>query len=236
MARFLASRGHEVTVSRRNAEVSSELAATHAIKVAENQQVVDATETVFLSLRPQIAAGIVEALRFRPEQRIVSVMAGISLGELGRLCAPATDIVSTIPLGFLERGGCPLAACPSAGVLAELFEPENPVVAVPDEAGLNAHFAICALVPGFLDMMDSAAGWLGQRTGDPGKAEFYTTELVSGFLAAMGRREGALSHARDALATEGTISLQMTAALRERGVHDALRDALDAIEARLGRG
>jgi pyrroline-5-carboxylate reductase len=120
MVRFLASRGHDVTVSNRNAGIAAGLAAPHGVAVAENQATVDASEIVFLCLRPQVAAGILEPLRFKPEQRIVSVMAGIPLAELSRLSAPATDITATIPLGFLEQGGCPLAACPSAGVLPDL--------------------------------------------------------------------------------------------------------------------
>jgi pyrroline-5-carboxylate reductase len=233
MVRFLAARGHDITTSNRNAEVAAGLAASHGVAVAENQLVIDAAEIVFLCLRPQVAAGILHPLRFGPGQRIVSVMAGISLAELARLCAPATDITATIPLGFLERGGCPLAACPSAGALKDLFAPDNPVVAVPDEAAFNAHFAICAMVPGLLDLMDSGAAWLGRHTDDAARSEFYTLALVSGLLAAMDRKAGALAKERDALATEGTISLQMVTELRGRGTNEALLDALNTIDARL---
>ena len=46
-----------------------------------------------------------------------------------------------------------MAAFGNDRLLADLFEPENPVVKVADEAALNAHFAICAMVPGILDLM-----------------------------------------------------------------------------------
>lgn len=233
MARHLAGKGHDIAVTRRNARVSAALAASHGVTVAEPQSVIDRSEIVFLCLRPHLAETALAPLRFRADHRIVSVMAGVSRATLDRLCAPASGLVQTIPLGFLETGGCPLAACGDHATLSDLFAPENPVVPVADEAALNAHFAICAMVPGLLDLMATGADWLGHRTGDAAAAQFFTTQLMAGFLAATETSPGALARARDALATDGTISLQMTETLRAGGAHAALRGALDAIGERL---
>ncbi len=234
MVRLMAAKGHEITVSERNAQVSAELKAELGVAVASPQAVVDASDIVFLCLRPQVAADVLTPLNFRAEQQIVSVMAAVSTDQLRMLCAPVTDFVQTIPLGFLQSGGCPLAALGNDRLLAGLFEPENPVVKIADEAALNAHFAICAMVPGLLDLMTTGADWLAAQTGDAAGAEFYTTQLVSGFLATMEKgAAGRLASERDALATDGTLSLQMTQTLREHGAHDALRTALKAIGKRL---
>ncbi len=234
IARLMAAKGHEVCVTKRNTEVSAALKAELGVTVAEPQAVIDASDIVFLCLRPQIAAEVLTPLTFRADQQIVSVMAAFSTEQLAQLCAPAADFVQTIPLGFLETGGCPMAALGNDRLLAELFEPENPVVKITDEAALNAHFAICAMVPGILDLMATGAKWLGDVTGDAEKAEFYTTQLMSGFLATMEKgTAGRLAQERDALATEGTLSLQMTNTLKDEGAHDALRSALRAIGKRL---
>lgn len=230
IVRHLAAKGHEITVTRRNETVSAALAADVGVAVGDPQEVLDASDIVFLCLRPQHAEEGLAPLRFRADQRVVSVMAGVPLAALERLCAPAADFVQTIPLGFLETGGCPLAAYGNDALLSELFAPENPVVKVGSEAALNAHFAICAMVPGLLDLMATGAGWLSERTGDAEAAEFYTTQLFRGFLGAM---TDPLAEARDALATEGSLSLQMTDTLRGREAHAALRAALDAIGERL---
>jgi pyrroline-5-carboxylate reductase len=234
MVRFLATRGHAVTVSQRNAEVAQALAASHGVTVTDNQAVVDASEIVFLCVRPHLAPQVLAELSFRAEHQVVSVMAGISLARLARACAPATDFTVTIPLGFVEKGGCPLACCPNAGVLEPLFAPDNPVVAVADEAAFIKHFAVCAFVPGVLDLMTTASDWLGAQTGNMDAAARYTRQLLMGFLAAL--PEGGaelLPQERDALATEGTLSLQMTKALRDGRAHDTLTEALSAIGDRL---
>lgn len=226
MVRFLARKGHSLTVTRRGETVSAALVASHGVDVAEPQDVLDCSEVILLCLRPQVAEAVLGPLVFQPQHKIVSVMAGIPRGTLETLCAPAPIFVQTIPLGFLEQGGCPLAAYGDTGLLAELFAPENPVTPVASEAGLNAHFAICAMVPGLLDLMVTATGWLGARTGDTEAAEAYVGGLVAGFLNTL---PDGLAEARDALATPGTLSLQMTEALFEGGAHGALEDGLNAI-------
>lgn len=234
MARHLAAKGHVIHVTRRSDAVSGHLARDHGAQVGEAQDVVDQSDIVILCLRPHVATKVIEGLRFRPQQQIISVMAGITADTLERLCAPATDFVQTIPLGFIEQGGCPLPAFGNDALLASLFAPENPVIKVPSEAALNAHFAICAMVPGLLDLMATGADWLGTQTGDAAGAEFYTAQLVAGFLAATGTENaGGLARERDALATEGTLSLQMVQGLAKGGAHKALTDALTAIGKRL---
>lgn len=234
MARHLARKGHEIAVTRRNEAISAALADEVDARVGEAQEVIDTAEVVILCLRPQHAADVLEPLAFHPDQKIVSVMAGVSAAELARLCAPAESFVQTIPLGFLEHGGCPLAAYGDTALLSALFAPENPVVPVASEGALNAHFAICALVPGLLDLMATGAAWLGAETGDDDSAAYYTTQLMSGFLGSIFEESaGHLEAERDALATEGTLSLQMTTALRDGGAHDVLRTALAAIGQRL---
>ncbi len=234
IVRHLVAKGHEITVTERSARASAALANECGVAIADPQGVLDRSDIVLLSLRPQHARTVLSPLTFRPDHQIVSVMAGVTRARLETLCAPANDFVQTIPLGFVQHGGCPLAAFGNAALLADLFAPENPVVEVMSEAALNSHFAVCAMVPGLLDLMTTGANWLGERTGDPAAAEFYVTHLVSGFLASL--EDGVadqLAHERDALATDGTLSLQMVETLRTGGARDALQDALHAIEQRL---
>ncbi|WP_170753377.1 NAD(P)-binding domain-containing protein [Ruegeria lacuscaerulensis] len=234
IARLLARKGHEIYVTERNATVSAALKVDINATVGDPQSVIDQSDVVFLCLRPQAALDVLEPLSFRPDHRIVSVMASVSEADLRSLCTPAEDFVQTIPLGFLENGGCPMAAFGNDQLLANLVSPENPVVKVANEASLNAHFAICAMVPGVLDLLATGSKWLAEQTGDADGAEFYTTQLIAGFLASTEKdRAGRLAAERDALATDGTLSLQMTQALQTDKAHKALRDALTAIGKRL---
>ena len=234
IARFLAAKGHEILVTERSSKVSSRLVKENGVKIGSPQAVLDGSEIVFLCLRPQAADAILRPLEFRPDHQIVSVMAGVSQDRLARVCHPARDFTQFVPLGFLEKGGFPTAAFGNPRMLAALFEPENPVIALKDEGELNAHMAACSSVPGILDLLATVSGWLAEQTGNGEKAEFYTSQLLAGFLATMDKTgEGQLAAARDELATEGTYSLNMTTILRNKGAHDALREALTENKTRM---
>lgn len=64
MVRFLASKGHEVFVSERGANVAADLAKAVGAKILPNQAVVDRSDIVFLCLRPTVWESICAPLNF----------------------------------------------------------------------------------------------------------------------------------------------------------------------------
>ena len=236
VARALVSQGHSVTISRRNESVSAALVREHAsISVAENQDVLDHSEVVIISLRARAAQGVLPQLAFRPDQTVISVMAGVSLAELTDLCAPATQINLAIPLSFIERGGCPLPVYPASPELEALFGSENPVITVSSEDALSQHFAAATMVPVTLALLGAAADWLGVRTGDRRAAEIYVATLLAGALRDL-PKDGAnrFAEAVHGLATEGGLSAQIIDHMRDAGVIASLGEGLDGLGHRLG--
>src|SRR6185437_1909461 len=62
-------------LSPRNTAIANRLAGRYPfVKVAaDNQAVVDGSDSVFLAVRPQVAADVLGILKFRREQKIVSL-------------------------------------------------------------------------------------------------------------------------------------------------------------------
>jgi len=233
MARALARKGHNVTVSDRNAEVADSL-ANEGLGIAKgaNQTVIDASNVVFLCLRPGVWADAVQGLTWRSDHKIISVMAGVALDSIGQACAPVTDLSVTIPVGFIENGGCPLPVAGNPAPLEALFGDDNPVLPQPSEAALIDHFAASALLSGVLGFMEAGAAWLANKTGDTQKAEVYVANLVAGFLRDMPKNmAGDMAAAKGALATPGTLNLQMVEGLASTKSFDALPDVLANISA-----
>ncbi|MBF9034449.1 NAD(P)-binding domain-containing protein [Rhodobacterales bacterium HKCCE2091] len=232
MARLAARNGHAVTVSRRNEAVSSDLAAAGlGIAVAGNAEVVANAEVVVLSLRPGSWHDVVAGLPWRPDHRVLSVMAGVPLADIAAACAPVADISVTIPLGHLESGGCPLPVWPGPEPAATLFGPANPVIPVPSEDAIGPHFAASAVLSALLPAISATAGWLAARTGEPDAAEAYVAHLAASYLGALSKdRAGRAAEALDGLATPMTLNNTMLQALRDAGFEDALTRALDAME------
>ncbi|MEM9755067.1 MAG: NAD(P)-binding domain-containing protein [Pseudomonadota bacterium] len=235
MARSAARDGHRVTVSERNKATSEALSALGlGIAVASNQGVLDAADIVVLSVRPAAWRAALDGLSWRSDHRIVSVMAGVPLSEIAAACAPATELCVTIPLGFLEVGGCPLPVYPDTGAVQAIWGAANPVTPVASEGALISHFAASALIPATLTVLAEGSAWLGSVTGDPDSAETYVSQLVAGYLADLPKdKAGQAIAARASLATPNTLSRSMVDALEHAGLRDALRGALADLDARM---
>ena len=231
MARFVARKGHDVWVSERNAETAAALAALDlSIKVADNQSVVDASDIVVLCLRPAVWQPITQTLTFRSDQKIVSVMAGVAFDDIAQAVAPASDISSTIPFGFLETGGCPLPVAGDPATIRSLFAPENFILPQSEEKMLQYHFAASSLPSGILEMLEVTTKWLAEKTGDADQAEIYVGNLISGVLNNLNiSNAGVLADERNALASPKTLNLQMVEGLRERGAFARHHELLDQI-------
>lgn len=231
MARTLARDGHGVTVSRRSEAVSSGLASAGlGIEVTDNQDVIDASKVVFLCLRPAVWREVLEGLKWRTDQRIVSVMAGVAMGDIAEACTPVADISVTIPYGFIENGGCPLPVAGNPMTIEALFGSRNPVLPQADEKALIYHFAASALASGVLGLLEESADWLASKTGNSDGAEIYVTNLIAGVLGDMDKsRAGRLAEEKAALATPNTLNLQMVEGLEEAGSLKALPVILDRI-------
>ena len=233
MARLIARAGHRVTVSQRNHETAQALVNSGlGIGAADNQGVLDSSDVVFICLRPAVWSKVARDLNWRSDQKIVSVMAGVSLTEISAACAPAPHVSATLPLGFLETGGCPLPVAGPVEPLVSLLGHVNPIIPLAAETELQSYFAASALISGVLGVMQAGAEWLGKSTENPDAGEIYVSNLISGYLGALQKTEaGELEAHKWSLATPNTLNLQMVEALEESGLFGDLPEILSRISA-----
>src|SRR5215469_6895514 len=118
-----AEAGYEIRVSPRNAERASDLARRFPrVTVAEgNQQLVDWSETVVIAVRPQVAEAVLGELRFRENQRAISVISGFHAERLRRLIAPVTHLTRAVPLPSTAKRRCPTGIYPQDDFAARMF-------------------------------------------------------------------------------------------------------------------
>lgn len=232
MVRGLKGQGHRILVSPRNATVAATLAAElPEVTSAPNDQVVAGSDVVFLCLLARVAEQVLPNLPFRAGQTVISVMVDAPLAKLRQLCAPATDIVLTIPLPPIAQGGCPLPVFPASPVLQTLFGDRNLILPQPSEPALNAHLAASALCSPILDQLLSATDWLASHTGNPAAAEAYIAAMIRAYLPERAA-EGDLATALQKLSTEGGLNATLRAAMAP--AKDTLRHGLDGFHTRLG--
>jgi pyrroline-5-carboxylate reductase len=228
MARAVARDGHDVIVSRRNETVSAELAAAGlGIRMADNHDLVAEADTVFICLRPAIWKDVCGALPWRDDLEVVSVMAGVRMVDLQKVCAPAEDIAVTIPLASMEHGGTPLPVLGDPAALSRYFGDTNPILPQPDEETFLKHYAAVTTIVGAMGLLGAGSAWLSEQTG---QADTYLGPIAAAFLTDL-HKNGPADMTAEArrLASPNTLSLMMMDGLAETGAFAQLPDILNKI-------
>ncbi|MCT7378077.1 NAD(P)-binding domain-containing protein [Chelativorans salis] len=235
MIQTIAGAGHDIVVSHRNERVSAELQMRHpGLRRAANQTVVDESDIVVLCLLADTARKELPNLVFGDGKTVISVMAGMPIAELERLCAPVTEICVAIPLPPMPLGGTPLAVYPENVCLHELFGPHVRIHACASEAMLNAHFAATGVLLPLLDQIDAAANWLSAFTDDRAEAASYLAGLIGAYCKLLTQETGTdLAQLRAGLGTEGGLNQYLSRTLADNGTLTALEAGLDGLRKRL---
>lgn len=225
----------QVLLSPRSAATSAGLAARFPqMRVAaDNQAVLDGSDVVILSVRPQVATDVLAPLRFRAEHRILNLIAIHPLARLAPLVAPATRITRVLPLPPVARHLGPIAISPPDPDLEAWFATVGTVVPVADDHHFETIWSTSALIATFYALVSRAADW-GVAQGLPREAAERYAKSVFHAVAQPLADPGAKPAALAALAqTKGGLNEQILRHMTEAGAFDEVVRALDAVLARL---
>ena len=228
--------GHDIYVSARSVTVSQELAERYpSIKVMANDAVVSESDIVIVCLLGDVAREVLPRLPFRQDHAVISVMAGVSLGDLTDLTAPASDCSIAIPLLSMPVGQTPLVTFPASSAQTTVFGECVVYHPCADEIQMNAHFAATGALLPFLDLMATVSDWLGNFTGDSHQAQSYIAGLLHSQCAVINPREGkSIAQFQAGLSIPGGLNFTLSHALKNAGAAPALHEGLDSLRARLG--
>lgn len=226
----------EIFVSPRSAKTAARLAdLSPQVTVApDNQGVVDAADMLFLAVRPNVAQDVVRALRFRPNQQVVSLIATIDHASLQSWIDAPARIVRAVPLPFVATRSGVTTVFPPDREVEVLFSKLGKAVACSTIEEFDVLAAASALMGSYFGIMDHVVHWM-QAKGLP--TESARTYLVQHFLSlSMVSKESAstpLENLRREYSTVGGLNEQMFAEFSKGGGLDALSGALDAVLARI---
>lgn len=225
--------GHDtpVLVSQRNRARSARLAdAFELVEVVEdNQEIVDRSDWVVLSVLPRQVLDLLSTLRFRDDHVVISLPAGITLDTLRRHIEPATRVCRAIPMPPVEFGLGPTPVCPPDPDVQALFNGIGAAVAVEDEQQFTALAASSAIMATFFAWIASNARWLEEQNVPAREAAFYASSVFQA-LADMASRKSAeeLRALSENCLTPGGLNEQVLKAARGAGV-------IDSVQAEIGR-
>lgn len=222
-----------VTLSPRSADVAAALAHLPGVTVAaDNQAVIDAADVVVLAVRPQVAAEVLGGLRFPSERPVISLIAGLSLGDLAALTG-ARDICRAIPLPSVEARACVTPVFPPRPQAMQLFAALGQALPVSDLPAFDAYATGSAVMATWFGVAETVADWMAANGIPPADAETYVRGLFANLGETIGDRGRSLEQLRHDHATRGGLNEQVWRVFADEGGADALRTGMDAVMARV---
>lgn len=171
----LVKTGYRFVLSHRSVDVVGELRTRFALDVREDlQSIVDEVDIVIVAVRPFQALEMCADLRFRDDQTVLSLCAGLTLGELAPVISPARPI-RAMPVIAAEFGESPTLLWPDDAACRALLEPCGPVLAMRDEAEFEpASVAAC-----YFGWVQQLIGEISDWTGEHGVSPETSRHLVA---------------------------------------------------------
>ncbi|MEH6575686.1 MAG: NAD(P)-binding domain-containing protein [Amphritea sp.] len=196
-----------VLLSPRNRQQGLELAQQHGCSIAAgNQEVVDSTRLILLSVRPNQVKDLLQSLVFTPKHLVISCVAGMSLADLRQLVAPAT-VVRTLPLACaeVEEGAIPLY--PEHPEVRSLLDQIGRVIPF-DSEDLFELASVAACMNGWMyAFFEQLTHWYTEQGMPPAQARELVLHSVRGATGlAAAKPELSLQGISDSIATEGTYT------------------------------
>ncbi len=226
-------------LSPRNADIAKRVAERFSfVEVArDNQAVIDGSDIVFLAVRPQVAADVLGTLKFRRDQRIVSLIATFDVARLRTLVAPASTIARAAPLPAVARRLGPLTLYPPVPEIAKLLEGLGQLFELQNESDLDAFWAVTGLMGSYLGLLDEIAGWLARKNLEETQVFPFVAAMFEALAVTAAERAGdgfdrlVVEHS-----TPGGLNEQAYRELQAAGWTRLISQTLDLLHARiLGR-
>ena len=203
-----------------------------------NQELVDGAEFIFPALLPHVLEQVVSPLRFRPENRILHLSAGMKLETVRPWFAPAASVVRTVPLPFASRRIGPVVLFGDDEPSERLLSLLGSVVKVATEHDLGVLASVTGLMAPYYALMGEIVKWCVSRDMRFDDALEYTNRMCETLSELMRQdcTEG-IEHI-ERFVQESTTPLgfneQALNMLRERGAYAPWIEALDKIGERCG--
>jgi pyrroline-5-carboxylate reductase len=225
-----------IWVSPRNQKRAQRLASTYArVTVAErNQDVVDHSDWIFITVKPDTAVQVLSELRFREGQQVVNCVSTLKLEQAQTLIDAPVGLFKAIPLTPIALHLGPVAFTPPDAELRALFDRVGTAVEAENETALRALAAATAQIASFYALQATTQAWLEKNGIAAKEAKAYVSSMYHALatLAASPQAPSFDALLNEAATPEG-LNEQALSQLNAAHWLGHFESSLDAVQARL---
>jgi len=172
----------KILVSPRNKVIAQKIEKKFKnVAIAKhNQEIVDFSNWIFLSITPTVGKKIIKNLKFKANQTIISFISTITLSELKKTIKVKATIVRAIPLPPISLKKGPVPICPPNKKVKEFFNKIGTTIEIKNEKSSINFWSISGMMASFYEILRVMTNWLVKKGVKRNDAQKYITSL---FLA-----------------------------------------------------
>ena len=228
----------KIIISSRNKEISKKLKNKfNKIKIANNnQEIIDTSEWIFLSVTPTVGKKIIKKLKFKPSQTIISFISTISLKQLKKAIKVKAKIIRAIPLPPICLGKGPVPICPPNKKVKAFFNKIGTTVEIKNEKSSINFWATSGMMAPFYELLNVMTNWLIKRGVKRDNAQKYITSLFLALSedAFVNSKKDLKYLVKDSQTPKG-LNEQGVKELTKAGFYRSLEKTLNSIHRRLNK-
>ncbi|CAL1156484.1 unnamed protein product [Cladocopium goreaui] len=218
------------------AEALAEAFPGNVVIAKSNQEVVDEVECVIVAVLFKQVNEVFGALKFRKEQKVMTLTAGLMPTRLKELCAPATTCVSAIPLPpVAKRSGATLLT-PRLPWAEAMLKVCGSCVVVETEAEFKRLLVVTCMMGDFYKRQLTAQQWLCSHGISEADAASWVSSTFATFAADSSGAQVDTFQKLVEEQTPGGLNEMVWRAQEEDGSYKSLCYSLDAVHHRLVSG
>ena len=229
---------NKIIISPRNKSIAKDLKYKFKkiIIAKDNQQIIDKSNWVFLSVTPMIGEKIIKELKFQSSQTIISFISTITLSQLKKAIKVKANIVRAIPLPPISLKKGPIPICPPNKKVKAFFDKIGTTVEIKNEKLSINFWSTSGMMAPFYEVLRVMTDWLVKRGIKRNDAQKYITSL---FLAlsedSIVNSKKDLKYLVKESQTPRGLNEQGVKELTKAGFYKSLEKTLNSIHKRLSK-
>jgi len=228
----------KILISERNKSISKSL--NKKFKkisiVKNNQDIINSSNWIFLSVTPTVGEKIIKDLKFKSNQIIISFISTITLAQLKRAIKVKAKIIRAIPLPPISLKKGPVPICPPNNKVKNFFNKIGTTVEIKNEKSSINFWSTSGMMAPFYELLRVMTNWLVKRGVKRDNAQKYITSL---FLAlsedAVVNSKKDLKYLVKESQTPKGLNEQGVKELSKAGFYKKLEKTLNSIHKRLDK-
>jgi pyrroline-5-carboxylate reductase len=228
----------KILISSRNKKNSTALKKKYnkILVYKNNQDIIDKSDWVFLSITPSVGEKIIKDLEFKTNQTVISFISTITLSELKNMIKKKVDLVRAIPLPPISLKKGPVPICPPNKKVKNFFDHIGSTIEIKSEKLSINFWSTSGMMASYYNMLKVMSYWLVKKGVKKLDAQKYITTL---FLALS---EDALINSKKDLKylvkdsqTPKGLNEQGLKKMSEKKVYKSIEATLENIHKRLSK-